>query len=60
MNVNKHMQYLYFLASPEQKIGKEDKVERVQLYAKKWRAIKEFGIDSQGQHFHVAQKKSIL
>ena len=57
MNTTKRAEYLQYLANPEQKIHKTDKVERKQLNSIKWRVIKEFCMDSRGQLLHIAQKK---
>ena len=57
MNATKRVQYLLFLADPEQKITEKDKAEKKRLHEEKRWAIKEFCVDSRRQLLHVAQKK---
>ena len=59
MNATKHAEYLQYLANPEQKIHKTNKVERKRSNSIKRQVIKKFSIDFRGQLLYIAQKKEI-
>lgn len=59
INATKRAEFLQYLANPEQKIYKTDKVERKQLNSMKRQVMKKFYIDSRGQLLYIAQKKEI-